>query len=231
MSAFNQLRKWIQPQHLQSSSITRLKNASTEEFNNGVLLDDFFLEEHIDALQKVIDEEAIYKEHFKLFTEKDPVPKEVFMKAPEEERFLFRRYIHEVKPEYRKSKNWKKYREFQMFYQFIFPSYLKMFADYPLLLDGHFTHSHQDIHYLKPHCDKARKRKVCTVLYLSRGWKPEYGGELHMACNSKNEKIIYPQCNRLLLFFPSQTSPHYVARHTEIAKHKTRTCHVAWYGV
>jgi len=107
MKALKELGKWIQPQHLSRTAINTLKNTLTEEFNNGVFLDDFFQKEHINALQKVIDEEATYEECFMTWKNNEPVSKEFFMGTAEEDRFCFLQHINGVNPEFRKSNHWK----------------------------------------------------------------------------------------------------------------------------
>lgn len=226
-----ELGKWIQAHCLDNATIEHLRGLSMEELNSGVCLDNFLHEEHIDRLQEVIDKEAVYKEHFKLFGSSSPVSREMFLAAPEKERFLYRRYINAALPEYKKSHNWLSYREFQLFFIVHMPAFLGDIFKLKLKVQNQFTHSHQKKHYLKAHNDELDRRKICTVLYLSRDWKREYGGSLHMECKDGSEKIIEPLCNRLLIFFPYKYSKHFVERHTELAKEKTRTCHVTWYGI
>lgn len=233
MKNIETLQKWIQPQHLERSAIDRIRNLPRQALVEGVLLENFFQEDIIDRLQHVIDEECLFNKHFKVFTDETPVPEEVFYQTPEEFRFLYRKYIGGVKPEYRMSLNWLTYVKFREFFKSVFSSYLDEITGYELELQGDFTHTHEFEHYLNKHSDVASTgkgtRRICTVLYLSRDWKPEYGGYLQMCLQDGSEKSIEAKCNRIVLFFPTPETDHYVTRHTEIARDKTRTCHVAWY--
>lgn len=233
MQNLEQLSKWIQPQHLEKSVLQYIRNLSRQELVEGILLDDFLHDKIIDRLQHVIDEEAVYQKHFKTYTDEAPVSEEVFYQTPEESRFLYRRHINGVKPEYAMSQNWISYLMFKAFFS-DFSSYLEKITGYELELRNSFTHSHQFEHYLKKHSDvastKKGERRVCIVFYLSRDWKTEYGGFLQMCLANGNEKSIEAKCNRMVLFYPTSETEHYVTRHTEIARDKTRTCHVAWYS-
>ncbi len=233
MRHLEEIKKFIQPPHLEKSALEHIKSLSSQEFIEGVVIDNFLNEELVDRLQHVIDEEAVYQKHFKLFGNKPPVSEEVFYQAPEETRFLSRRFIAGVKPEYSMSKNWLSYLLFRTFYRSFFANYLDSITGYELELEADFTHSHQFEHYLKKHTDEVtggkRKRRICTVLYLSRDWRSEYGGDLIMCMEDGRDKRIEAKCNRVVLFYPTQKSSHYVTRHNEIARDKTRTCHVAWY--
>lgn len=233
MQHFEELKKWIQPQHLEKSALERIRNLPRRNFVEGVVIDDFFHDKLIDRLQYVIDAEAVYRKHFKLFTDDTPVSEEIFYQAPEESRFLYRRIIQGVKPDFRMSGNWLYYLKMLEFYKSAFSSYLDIISGFDLKLQSGLTYSHQFEHYLKKHSDVAstdeNKRQLCTILYLSRDWKPEYGGYLQMCLQDSKEKSIEAKCNRMVIFIPTQETDHYVTRHTEIARNKTRTCHVAWY--
>ena len=69
-------------------------------------------------------------------------------------------------------------------------------------------------HFLSPHHD-ANKGKIGFVLSLSKGWRPEYGGNLHIMDEDyvTLQKVVVPGFNRLTLFdIPSRDGvPHFVS--------------------
>jgi len=233
MQSFAELEKWIQPQYLEQTAIERIRNSSEQAFKFGLILDDFFHHKYIEFFQHLLNEEALFKKHFKIFGDHAPVSEEVFWNVPEEKRFLSRRYVCGVKPDYKMSPNWLTYLKFEQFYKQYFANYLDAITGYELEINGSYTHSHQFEHFLKPHNDLTsatiRPRRLCTVYYMTRDWESAYGGDLKMLLPDGSEKTIEAKCNRIVLFNPNHDCKHYVTRHTEIARDKTRTCRVAWY--
>jgi Rps23 Pro-64 3,4-dihydroxylase Tpa1-like proline 4-hydroxylase len=52
-----------------------------------------------------------------------------------------------------------------------------------------------------PHTDTDREREITLVLFLNRGWKPEFGGEtVVFDAAGEIEKSVMPKENRLLAF-------------------------------
>lgn len=55
---------------------------------------------------------------------------------------------------------------------------------------------------LPPHLDNQPGRDLAMIIYLSRGWKPDYGGELRLLDAEMNPfATVAPICNRAV-FFP-----------------------------
>jgi hypothetical protein len=233
MQSLEELEKWIQPQHLEKDAIDRMKNLPDRRFVEGIVIDNFLNEKFVERFQHVFDEEAMYKSVYKVYRTKLPVSEEVFLQTPEQSRFTSLRWLDGVKPEYAMSPNWLTYLKFRNFYKMFFAHYLNAITGHDLVLEEDFTQSQQFNQYLRKHSDAVdrteRVRRICAVLYLSRDWKSEYGGELKMCLEDGRETGIEARCNRIVLFNPTLGSSHYVTRHNEIARDKTRTCHVAWY--
>lgn len=68
--------------------------------------------------------------------------------------------------------------------------------------------------FLSPHCDKNNGR-IAFVLNLTKNWKPQYGGILHIMNQDRTEIIrsIVPKFNSLVLFYipPENGIPHFVS--------------------
>ena len=85
--------------------------------------------------------------------------------------------------------------------------------------------------FLSPHSDKNNGR-IAFVLNLSYGWKPQYGGLLHIMNQERDEviKTITPQYNSLVLFYiPEETGiPHFVS-HVNI-RNRNRYAITGWFS-
>ncbi len=85
--------------------------------------------------------------------------------------------------------------------------------------------------FLSVHSDKNNGR-VAFILNLSKGWKPEYGGLLHILDNNRENVIrtIVPHFNTLTLFYipPEIGIPHFVS-HVNI-KNKNRFAVTGWFS-
>jgi Rps23 Pro-64 3,4-dihydroxylase Tpa1-like proline 4-hydroxylase len=77
--------------------------------------------------------------------------------------------------------------------------------------------------FLGPHHDKT-KGKIGIILYLTKDWKPYYGGILHIMDSTESEiiKSVVPKFNNLVVFdIPHQNGiPHYVSHVCPKITHK-----------
>ena len=220
---------WLQPQHISEEAILSLQNRLLSEFSNGVLLDNFFIENKVDRLYQFIEHEATFEPYYRIRGRDEAVTKEIFMNTPEVDQFLSRRRVTSVKKNFEMSPNWLTYRFFLKFFKDTMPDYLSTCTNCALQLDGQVTHSHTHEHFLKSHSDEIQGRKICVVFYLTKDWCPEDGGQLVMERKDGDNLLIEASYNRLNIFTPSGQTFHYVTRHTEQARAKNRICHVAWY--
>lgn len=80
--------------------------------------------------------------------------------------------------------------------------------------------------FLSPHCD-VNNGKIAITIYLSKNWKPEYGGVLHFLNQNRTEIIdsIIPKSNRMSLFsIPNLTGvPHFVSHNNTFKNRYTIT--------
>jgi Rps23 Pro-64 3,4-dihydroxylase Tpa1-like proline 4-hydroxylase len=85
--------------------------------------------------------------------------------------------------------------------------------------------------FLSVHSDRNNGR-VAFILNLSKDWKPEYGGLLHILDNKRENVIrtIVPHFNTLTLFYipPEIGIPHFVS-HLNI-KNKNRFAITGWFS-
>ncbi len=85
--------------------------------------------------------------------------------------------------------------------------------------------------FLSVHSDRNNGR-VAFILNLSKDWKPEYGGLLHILDNKRENVIrtVVPHFNTLVLFYipPNVGIPHFVS-HVNI-KYKNRYAITGWFS-
>jgi len=79
-------------------------------------------------------------------------------------------------------------------------------AGYHQILDGGFLNIHVDFNRLSNGLD----RRLNLLVYLNRGWKPEFGGNLELWDRAGAERIanIEPAFNRCVLFETNEVSYH-----------------------
>lgn len=78
---------------------------------------------------------------------------------------------------------------------------------------------YQTGNWMLPHTDKA-DRVVTQIIYLSEGWKPEWGGSLDILNSMDGEDIVYrvyPIFSSTVLFVRSDVSYHAVAPVSKLA--------------
>ena len=84
-------------------------------------------------------------------------------------------------------------------------------------------------HFLKRHNDGLGIRVLCCVLYLTEGWKQDFGGHFHFFDGENLVGEIPPLHNRLLLFKPNMASDHAVEPLTDAAGDWVRCNYSFWF--
>ena len=74
-------------------------------------------------------------------------------------------------------------------------------------------------------------RRINVLLFLNKGWKAEYGGDLELWSEdcTQREKAIAPLFNRLVVFNTTKTSFHGHPRPLNTPKHVTRKSLALYY--
>ena len=63
---------------------------------------------------------------------------------------------------------------------------------------------------LRPHSDSDGARKLAFLIYLSEGWRPEFGGALSIRCRDESTVVIPPLFNRFVVFDVEAHIEHWV---------------------
>ena len=224
------LDEYIQPQHLTDEAIAQFKMINSEDYLNGIIIDDFIHTNIIESIQPVIYKEAKYKEYYRLYSKKRFVTEDEWYNADEKDRLFRLNYVCGVKPEFTDGNNWLTFTNLRRFFVKGFPVFFYTISGTSLTRTGVLTHAITHKDFLKVHSDVDKNRDLSTVFYLTLGWNPNDGGSLHMLCRNNKEinKIDYV-CNRLVIFTPSRNTNHYVGMHSDKSKDKVRVALVTWY--
>jgi Rps23 Pro-64 3,4-dihydroxylase Tpa1-like proline 4-hydroxylase len=95
--------------------------------------------------------------------------------------------------------------------------------------DDFGSHSMSVGHFLKPHDDDNRNRRLALVLYLSPDWESAYGGSLHIIDQGGSETVVPATYNSLVAFDTRAGTTHYVAPIAESAGDRRRVTIGGWY--
>ena len=141
----------------------------------------------------------------------------------------------------------KSYRAFSMLNSIQFVNFLsnKFFNDKPLFsdpgLNGGGWHIHKRGGLLNPHLDYSIhpklhfQRKINIIIYLSNGWKDNWGGGLGLWSSDENNnpkeivKRIEPLFNRAIIFDTTQNSWHGLPDPITCPEHQSRKSMAVYY--
>jgi Rps23 Pro-64 3,4-dihydroxylase Tpa1-like proline 4-hydroxylase len=104
------------------------------------------------------------------------------------------------------------------------------------ILNTMFLSRYKTGHFLSPHSDKGNG-KLAYVMNMSKGWLPQFGGNLHFLSEDRTSIIetLTPLFNSLVLFYVPQESdidvgmPHFVGHVAPGVKH-SRYAITGWYS-
>lgn len=230
------LIKWVQPQHLNSQAIEQLKSLSKTQLEAGVFLDNFLKEECLARLQRTLSDEATFKANYRVYSNKYDVTEEEYYSHAEKELFFHFNELCGVKPEYAMSINWLTYLRFHHDYHLGMSALLGDIIGTQLSARGQSTFIIRQHNSLRRHNDYRPGRKICTILYLSNEWNPQYGGDLVMSYKEKESgeirvvNRIAHHPNRLVIFSVNRNTFHHVTSLTELGKDKCRCSYVRWFN-
>lgn len=227
---------WINPQHLLPDSVERLAAAFTADPMHTIWLDDFLLPDHFARLRRLFTDDGEFADAYSLY---DGALKAGVRKVDAGEWQAAgnaAQFRHELaftgpKPEGRLGLG--------MITFIRYGDYLQSSAHLGLLhrLTGvrvggvlaNLARITRYGHRLERHTDAAKDRRLCSILYLSDGWEPAFGGRLIQYRAGVMPRSLDPQPNRLVLFHPGREEEHEVEHLTEHAVHYDRCAMTTWY--
>ena len=230
------LEYWINPRHLLPESTERLAAAFADDPMDTIWLDDFLLPEHFSRLRRLFTDEGEFREIYSVY---DDTAKGGVRKVDAEEWRTTdpaRWFHHELKflgpkPEHRLGLGIVTYLRYGTFLQSA--AHLAFLHRITGIGLGGISSSLMRItrhgHRLERHSDVSRHRRLCSILYLSDGWNPAFGGRLRQFRADAPPRSLDPLPNRLALFRPSVEDEHEVEHLTDQAIHYDRCAMTTWY--
>jgi len=206
------LAAWIRSRHLEDEALQAYRDAFTSHPAHVVVIEDFLVSEVAERLSLFLSGEAEFRSEHGLYSVEGAVSEEDWREAPDEDRLFRLGKLVGTPPRYRTSPNALTYLQFRMtFQQPEFRSYFETITGMPLGASDDFgahAMTHEDM--LRPHSDDNRNRQLALVLYLTPGWKPEFGGQLRVTHLDGGETVVEARYNSLVAFNVLTHSAHVV---------------------
>src|SRR6266581_2702383 len=208
------LASWIQPQHLDDQALEMYKNAFTSHAARLVVIQDFLVPQVADRLSRFLANEADFRPEYGLYSIEGAVKEEEWLLADDKDRFFRLGKLVGTPPQFQTSPNALTYLQFRMAFQRPeFKAFFEAIADMPLGWSDDFgAHSMTRGDFLRPHSDDNRNRQLALVIYLTPGWKPEYGGQLTVTHRDGKTTIVEAEYNSVIAFNVLTHKEHVVER-------------------
>jgi Rps23 Pro-64 3,4-dihydroxylase Tpa1-like proline 4-hydroxylase len=225
------LRTWIQPHHLDEPKLNEYRESFQSHPARLVLLRDFLAESMADKLHRFLTQEAQFEKEYGLFSEEGAVDRESWEAADQDDRFFRLAKLAGTAPQYQMSPNALTYVRFrQAFQRPEFEAFFEAVSGLSLASSDDFgIHSMTVGDFLLDHSDDNKNRRLALVIYLSREWKPEYGGQLHMYDQEGNETVVPIEFNSVVVFDVLAETRHRVAPVEAVAGDNARLTIGGWY--
>jgi hypothetical protein len=208
------LGAWIQPQHLEDAALELYRESYASHPARLVVIKDFLQPQAAERLSRFLSVEAEFKAEYGLYTDKGAAREEDWLRAKDEDRFFKFGKLVGTPPQFQMSPNALTYLQFRMTFQ---RSELKAFFEaisgMPLGASDDFgAHSMTTESFLRPHSDDNRNRQLALVIYLTPGWKPQYGGQLKVTHLDGKTTVVEAEYNSVIAFNVFTHREHVVER-------------------
>lgn len=209
----NSLRSWIRTRHLEAQRLREYRAQFNSRKGPYIVLEDFLPDPLARDISRFLVEEAAYRPCFGLLGGSGECTEAEFLAAEEEKQFFRFQVLEEKQWGGELSAPAQSYAGLRKaFGERGFAAYAAALTGLTLGLDTEVgTHCLRSGDYLKTHRDLGRRRRIAFLLYLSPGWRKEFGGTLHLIDPDQAETCIVPKYNHLLLFDTVANQGHYVA--------------------
>lgn len=231
------LAYWINPEHLTTDTTERLQRSFVSDPARTVWLDNFLKPEHCDRLERVFSCEGVFEDAHQLYEEDGPNRTRPVGLAEWQAAGEAARFHHELKflgprPEYRMGIGFLTSLRYEKFLES--DEYLDFLERLTGIQLGGVSASMLRItrfgHRLDRHSDAKPGRSLCSILYLSGGWDPAFGGRFRQYQGDKVLRALEPRRNRLVIFEPTADNIHDVERLTPRATDWERRAMTTWFA-
>lgn len=225
------LEPWIQPQHLEEDALAS-SGASLDAHPAKLhVLRDLLVADKAERLSRFLRDEAEYETEYGIYSVEDAVDAERFEAAPEDDRFFRLSRLHGVPSEHQFSPNALGYLQFRQALQTeAFRGFFESVSGLPLASSDDFgVHSMRTGDFLRHHTDDNKDRRLALVLYLTPGWRAEYGGVLSMVDGLGATHRIEAEYNSIVMFDVQAESAHEVLPVESTSNGLARLSIGGWY--
>lgn len=223
------VERWIQPQHLRPEAIAAYREQFEHHPRKVVRIRDFLGADVALSLHRLFAEEVTMELRHSLKL-RGHVPGREWLEADPDERFYAAYFMTGVRPAFRLSPN--------------VVTYLKLGAalrergilDFFEQVTGHrldgadFTpRAMARGQHVTPHIDDAEGRSLAFALYLSPGWRPEYGGAIQLFDPAGDTTCYEAEHNSIVVFDATLKTLHIVSAIEDAAGDARRYSLGGWF--
>lgn len=196
------LESWIQPQHLEETALEQYRQSFTAHPAHLVVIRNFLQPQIAERLSRFLSSEAEFKAEYGLYSVEGAVGEEDWLRAEDEDRFFKFGKLVGTPPQFQTSPNALTYLQLRTTFQRPeLKGFFEAISGMPLGASNDFgSHSMTSDSLLRPHSDDNRDRQLALVLYLTPGWKPEYGGQLKVTHMDGKTTVVEADYNSMIAF-------------------------------
>jgi hypothetical protein len=208
------LESLIQPQHLEDSALEQYRNAFTSHPARLVVIKNFLQPQIAERLSRFLSGEAEFKQEYGLYSVEGAVKEEDWLRANDDDRFFKFGKLVGTPPQFQTSPNALTYLQFRTTFQRPeLKGFYEAISGMPLGGSNDFgSHSMSPDSLLRSHSDDNRDRQLALVLYLTPGWKPEFGGQLKVTHMDGKTTVVEAEYNSMIAFNVLTHKEHVVDR-------------------
>ncbi len=196
------LEAWIQPQHLEDTALEQYRKSFTSHPARLVVIKNFLQPQMAERLSRFLSSEAEFKAEYGLYSVEGGVKEEDWLRAKDEDRFFKFGKLVGTPPQFQTSPNALAYLQFRTTFQRPeLKAFFEAISGMPLGASNDFgAHSMTSESLLRPHSDDNRDRQLALVIYLTPGWKPEFGGQLKVTHLDGRTTVVEAEYNSVIAF-------------------------------
>jgi len=225
------LETWIQPQHLHEEKLMGYRNSFSAHPARLVIIPDFLQPRVAERLSRFLGSEAEFETEHGCYSQEAAVTAMEWQSADESDRFFRLRKLVATPQRFRMGPNALTYLQFRKAFQSDeMKAFFEGISQLPLGWSDDFgAHSMVEGDFLRPHSDDNRDRQLALVIYLSEGWRREFGGLLRVAHPDGSFTDVEPSYNTMIAFDVLASPAHLVSPITAAAGPWQRLSIGGWY--
>ncbi len=207
----DQLNDFLSKEYLAPSSIANLQQRYLENSLNVIQVQNFLSKDVANSISHFLHKDAQYENVYGLFGKKNHIVEQrEWSNASETSKFFRYQMISGSSCMSPSALSYLKLR--RTLKSLVFREYIEKITNKELASSSSLlVHRMRGGDYLKKHNDRSKGRKIAFILYLSQHWSTSLGGQLHVHGLEKNELVLEPTYNSLVLFDVRKHEYHYVA--------------------